>query len=231
MANCNTNCGAQGNVAAVSNIQRLHEIMAPIIDSGIPLQALKPLKGYGLTPFLFEIDYLDDGEEILKMKNGLGSIGVNPKVDPSDGAVVWDEMGTTTRQTKVVGEVAIGATSVVLEDASIFGTLTANHTLLFPIGNGVFEGRVASVDYTTNTITLAAGSSVAIPDATCVKKGKYNRHKTVYLILKTQVLLVTTEVNTNLTSERLKYLLTLTKVLTLLLVVTPTQMLSEWIVL
>ena len=69
MENCVQGCGfSQGNPMAVANLNRVHEIMAPIVESGLPMQAVKPNRGYGLAPFLFEIAELE-GEAYLRLKS------------------------------------------------------------------------------------------------------------------------------------------------------------------
>lgn len=177
MDNCCQGCGfSQGNPMAVENLNRVHEIMAPIVESGLPMQAVKPVRGYGLAPFLFEIAELE-GNAYLRLKSGIvnGDSFIEVKVDNTDCSVVWYEQGVASGETTTTEEISIGETEFTVDDVSVLGTLTDQHTIVLTSGAQVFIGRIDSVDSVTNTITLQAGPSVAIPSGTCVSRGAYHR--------------------------------------------------------
>lgn len=177
MDNCTVGCGfSQGNPTAIEQINRVHEIMSPMVDSGLPIQSIQPKNGYGLLPFMFEIAY-DEGNAYLKLKNGIinGDTFIEVKVDPTDGAAVWYENGTASSETVTTEELAIDELDLTVEDVSILGNLTDQHTIVLTSGAQTFIGRVDSVNALTNTITLQAGPSVAIPAGTCVSRGTYHR--------------------------------------------------------
>lgn len=177
MDNCCQGCGfSQGNPMAIANLNRVHEIMAPIVESGLPMQAVKPMKGYGLAPFLFEIAELE-GEAYLRLKSGIinGDTFIEVKVDPVDCSVVRYEQGVASGETETTAELAIGALTITVADVSVLGSLSDQHTIVLTTGAQVFIGRVDSVDAVANTITLQAWPSVSIPAGTCVARGAYHR--------------------------------------------------------
>lgn len=175
--NCTEGCGfSHGNPTAVENLNRVHEIMAPIVDSGLPLQAVKPMKGYWLAPFLFEIAEIE-GNAYLRLKSGIinGDSFIEVKVDPVDCSVVWYEQGIASGETELVAQLDAGDLVVEVEDVSVLGNLSDSHTIILTAGAQVFTGRVDSVDAVANTITLKAWPSIDIPEGTCVSRGTYHR--------------------------------------------------------
>lgn len=177
MENCLQGCGfSQGNPMAVENLNRVHEIMSPLVDSGLPLQTVKPVRGYWLAPFLFEIAEIE-GNAYLRLKSWIVNWDsfIEVKVDPTDGSVVWYEQGISSGETEVAVELAIGDTTLTVEDISVLGNLSDMHTIVLTSGAQVFTGRVDSVNAVANTIELKAWPSVAIPAGTCVSRGTYNR--------------------------------------------------------
>lgn len=177
MENCTTGCGfSQGNPTAIEQMNRVHEIMSPMVDSGLPIQAIQPKHGYGLMPFMFEIAY-DEGNAYLKLKNGImnGDAFIEVKVDPTDGSVVWYEDGVASSETTTAAALTVGDLTLEVEDVSILGNLTDQHTIVLTTGAQTFIGRIDSVNSVTNTITLQAGPSVVIPAGTCVSRGTYHR--------------------------------------------------------
>lgn len=177
MENCCQGCGfSQGNAMAVENLNRVHEIMAPIVDSGLPMQAVKPVRGYGLMPFMFEVAE-ENGNAYLKLKSGIvnGDSFIEVKVDNTDCSVVRYEQGIASGETETTAELAVGETVISVEDVSILGDLSDKHTVVLTSDAQVFIGRVASIDGVANTITLQAGPSVSIPAGTCVARGTYHR--------------------------------------------------------
>ncbi len=177
MENCLEGCGfSYSNPMAVENLNRVHEIMAPIVDSGLPLQAVKPMRGYGLAPFLFEVAEIE-GNSYLRLKSGIvnGDNFIEVKVDPNDGSVVWYEQGVASQETELATTLTAGELVVEVEDVSVLGSLSDKNTIVLTQGAQVFEGRVDSVDSVANTITLKAWPSIDIEAGTCVSRGSYHR--------------------------------------------------------
>jgi hypothetical protein len=158
MENCLEGCGfSYANPMAVENLNRVHEIMAPIVESGLPLQAVKPMRGYGLAPFLFEVAEIE-GNSYLRLKSGIvnGDSFIEVKVDPTDCSVVWYEQGISSGETELATELVAGTLDVEVEDVSVLGNLSDKHTIVLTQGAQVFVGRVASVNTVSNTVTLQA---------------------------------------------------------------------------
>lgn len=177
MTNCLEGCGfSQVNAMAVQNLNRVHEIMSPVVESGLPMQSVKPKRGYGLLPFMFEVTS-EDGQAYLKLKSGImsGDSFIEVKVDPTDNSAVWYEQGVASAETDTTAELAANGTVLHVTDVSVLGALTNKHTIVLNVGAQTFIGRVASIDAVANTITLKAWPSIKIPAGTCVSRGAYYR--------------------------------------------------------
>lgn len=179
MATCET-CGP--NLPCGTPVQWPLDILSPLINQGMDMNLLIHQAFRGLSRYLFEEEYIGDNGSVAKvyrLKSGIGLNNYSAIKVSDDCAAVWYETTYSEAKAVVAVDAAIGATDIVVEDVSKLNGLSADSAIDITTDD-VLSARayVASVNSSTNTITLAKPLEVALTAGDCIKRGVYNREVT-----------------------------------------------------
>ena len=133
----------------------------------------------GISRFLFEEEYIGDGTSVAKvfrLKTGVGLNNYSPIKVSEDCAAVWYETTYSEAKAVVAAPATAGDTTITVEDVSKLNGISADGALdLFPADALFARAYVASVNTSTNVITLASPLEVDLAVGDCIKRGVYNR--------------------------------------------------------